>query len=205
MRSPRILVLAALLGGAMDGCSSGTGAGVFIDPDAVGNDQGTLISIADIRTVAEEMLASMNQSRNLERLRAEKKPLRIAVGDFKQRTSITVFDKNLFINRLLARLSAGDSDGAYTFLRREAVAEERRLQEEGAVTTSGLDPLRGADLVLTGEVRELLHREAAPGGGEVQKRTVQYSLALDAVSDARRVWAESREIVKQQIVGAIYQ
>jgi hypothetical protein len=205
LRAPLILVLGAVLGAGAGCGGGGAGGGVLIDPDAVGSDQGTLISIADIRTVAEEMITSMNQSRQLERLRDEKKPLRIAIGEIKQRTSITIFDKNLFLNRLLGRLSAADIDGDYAFLRREAVAEERRLQEEGTVATGGLPPLGGADLVLSGEVRELLHREAAPGGGELQKRTVQYTLALDAVADGRRIWIHPHEIVKQQIVGALYQ
>jgi hypothetical protein len=59
--------------------------------------------------------------------------------------------------------------------------------------------------VLSGELRELLHRSTAEGGGESEQRTVQYSLRLTRVDDSTIVWTDSREVVKQQITGAVYQ
>jgi peptidoglycan-synthase activator LpoB len=186
------------------GCA-GSDASIRLDPDAFGNDQGTLISIEDVRVVAEEMIRSMNESGALARLRATSKPVRILVGDLKQRTSITLFDKQVFMNRLLGRLTAADLDGFYTFIRREPVIEEGVLQEEGRATTSpGLGELTGAEHVLSGEVREILHRESLPDGGELEKRTVQYTLALDRVADGARLWIHTHEIVKEQVTGAVY-
>ena len=173
------------------GCAEPSSS-IYIDPDAVGTDQGTLVSIADIRNVAGQMIESMNASSTLAELRRTRKPLRVAIGNVKNRTSIAIFDKELFVNRLLASLSNADLDGSYAFLRRDA-----SLGETGEVLT-------GADLVLSGEIRELLHRETVEGGGELEQRTVQYSLALTRVSSAEVVWADSREVVKQQITGAVY-
>ncbi len=214
------------------GCAAEGFSGPLIDPDAFGNDQGTLISIADVRAIAQEMILSMNSSQLLSRLRAEKKPLRIAVGNFKQRTSITIFDKEIFVNRLISSLSQADTDGAYAFLVRDAGLPPAFAAQAAAGTPpaapSGLLPpeeppppsgpaeggeppraepaaAAGADLVLSGELREILHREPVAGGGELEKRIVQYTLALDQVRDARRVWANSCEVVKEQITGAVYQ
>lgn len=163
---------------------------MLIDPDAVGADQGTLISIADIRTVAQEMIQSMNESRQLASVRASG-PLRIALGTFKQRTSIAIFDKEIFLNRLLGSLNEADTEGSYVFVRRNDL-EPR----EAAGAT--------ADFVMTGELREILQREPVSGGGEVERRTVQYSLAITRVNDAAILWTKSHEIVKSQVTGAVY-
>lgn len=225
-RSGEIFAVVAGLACCM-ACGCGTdGSSILLSPDGFGSDQGTLISIGDVRTVAQEMIQSMNANPRLSRLRAEKKPLRVLVGDFKQRTSITIFDKEVFINRLLGSLGEADVDQAYVFLRRgagsatvaspdgaapqpvtleDSIAKERMLQAEGQVGSTAPPDLTGADLVLSGELRELLHRERVAGGGESEKRTVQYTLGLDRVEDGVRVWLHSYEIVKQQIVGAVYQ
>jgi len=202
------VTLAVLSSILVVGCDGGVESGTLIDPDAFGSDQGTLISIGDVRTVAQEMIASMNASPTLARVRAEKKPVRIVVGNFKQRTSITIFDKEVFINRLVGSMSEVDADGYYVFLMRESASMERTRQESGEVAATSPGPLpgpfNGADLVLTGELREILYREVVAGGGELEKRTVQYSLALDSVDDGVRVWAKAYEIVKEQVTGAVY-
>lgn len=208
------LVIAALL--ATVACGSSQKQDIRIDPDAVGSDQGTLISIADIRSVAQIMIDSMNESRRLAALRKERKPLKVLVGQFKHRTSIAIFDKLIFVNRVLSSLVQADTDGAYAFIHREDVERERRQQESGAVETSlsgtspstglstGLSRMTGADYVLSGEVREILHRQPASGGGELEKRTVQYSLRLVSVADGTLVWTHAHEVVKMQIIGAVY-
>ncbi len=229
------LVLAALL--ATVACGSSQEQDIRIDPDAVGSDQGTLISIGDIRSVAQIMIDSMNASRRLATLRKERKPLKVLVGQFKHRTSIAIFDKLIFVNRVLSSLIQADTDGAYAFIRREDVERERRQQESGAVETSvsetnpsgtspstspsagpstspsaglstgpsaGLSGMTGADYVLSGEVREILHRQPESGGGELEKRTVQYSLRLVSVADGALVWTDAHEVVKMQIIGAVY-
>ncbi len=217
------LVLAALL--ATVACGSSQEQDIRIDPDAVGSDQGTLISIGDIREVAQSMIGSMNESSRLAALRKERNPLKILVGQFKHRTSIAIFDKLIFVNRVLSSLIQADTDGAYAFIRREDVERERRQQESGAVETSvsetnpsgtspstglsaglsaGLSGMTGADYVLSGEVREILHRQPESGGGELEKRTVQYSLRLESVADGTLVWTDAHEVVKMQIIGAVY-
>ena len=151
------------------------------------------ISLGDVRSGAQEMIQSMSSSPILSRLRAERSPLRILAGNFKQRTSIAIFDKQVFLNRLLSNLSAADATGSYTFLRRVALPREGTSEAP-----------TGADLVLSGELRELLHREAVEGGGERETRTVQYTLTLTRVGDAAIAWTRSQEVVKQQITGAVY-
>jgi hypothetical protein len=64
--------------------------------------------------------------------------------------------------------------------------------------------MTGADYVLSGEVREILHRQPESGGGEMEKRTVQYTLRLASVADGTLVWTYAHEVVKMQIIGAIY-
>lgn len=186
------------------GCRSGPEAASLIDPDAVGCDQGTLVSIGDIRSVAQAMIQSMNDHPGLARLRSARRPLRIALGKLKQRTSIAIFDKEVFLNRLLSSLSGADLDGAYAFLRRESIPAGG-LERAGAPA--------GADLVLDGEIREILHREpegdreggGSDGGGLLERRTVQYTLTLTRVDDAAIAWTRSHEVVKQQVTGAVYQ
>lgn len=175
------------------GCADESLSGVLLDPDAVGADQGTLVSTSDIRSVAAFMVQSMSQQEGLARLRAEQRPLRILVGPFKQRTSIAIFDKDIFVNRMIGSLSEADSSRNYEFILRGRVpAEDAREMPAGA------------DFVLTGEVRELLFREPVAGGGELERRTVQYSLAITRVSDSQIIWADSKEILKQQLTGALY-
>src|SRR5438093_779525 len=209
---PRWQAFLACFSLATASCGGGHSSRILLDPDAFGSDQGTLVSIGDVRNAAEAMIQSMNLSSVLSRLRAEKKPLRISVGNFKQRTSITIFDKEIFLNRLLSSLTNADTDGSYAFLRRgsgaldEGVEKERRLQEAGEVkaTPGAAAAPTGAELVLNGELREILYREPTSKGGELEKRIVQYTLALDQVSDARRLWQNSYEVVKEQITGAVY-
>jgi len=186
------LLLLVSMATAAGGCATSERS-ALLDPDAIGTDNGTLIALSDVRSVAQEMVQSMSASTILSRLRAEHSPLRIAIGNFKQRTSIAIFNKDIFLNRLLSNLSAADASGSYTFLRRES------LPAEGVPESP-----TGADLVLSGELREILHREAVQGGGERESRTVQYTLTLTRVSDTTIAWTDSREIVKEQVTGAVY-
>lgn len=194
-------MITALLAAA---CSGSQEQDIRIDPDAVGSDQGTLISIGDLRSTAQIMIDSMNESSRLAALRRDRSPLKVLVGPFKHRTSIAIFDKNLFVNRLLASLGSADKDGAYAFILRDDVREEREQQESGTVETSLTGRMTGADYVLSGEVREILHREPEPGGGEAEKRTIQYALRVTSVADGTLVWTDSHEVVKMQVIGAVY-
>lgn len=172
----------------MGGCAN-RAASVLINPDAIGTDQGTLISIGDIRTVAQVMIDSLNASAALTRRRASQTQLNALVGHFKQRTSIAIFDKEIFVNRLLGDLNEADTNGFYTFI---------------LPVASSTVPRAEAEFVLTGEVREILTLEPVADGGERQKRTVQYTLTLTDVKNTQIVWTHSHEIVKQQITGAVY-
>ena len=203
-RAPCIAAFLAIAVG-LASCEGG-GSSVLIDPDAFGSDQGTLIAISDVRVVAQEMIGSMNRSERLATLRAARKPIPILVGNLKQRTSITIFDKEIFLNQLLARLTEADKDGFYRFLWRAGAAGERALQQEGLVTTSpSLGEVAGAELVLNGEIREILSRLPVQGGGVSEKRTIQYTLELDQVQDGAVVWIHAHEVVKEQVIGAVYQ
>jgi peptidoglycan-synthase activator LpoB len=203
-RAPCIAAFLAIPVG-LASCEGG-GSSVLIDPDAFGSDQGTLIAISDVRVVAQEMIGSMNKSERLATLRAARKPIPILIGNLKQRTSIAIFDKEIFLNQLLARLTDADKDGFYRFLWRPAVQTERALQQEGLVTTSPtLGEIAGAELVLNGEIREILSRLPVEGGGVSEKRIVQYTLELDQVQDGAIVWIQTHEIVKEQVIGAVYQ
>lgn len=185
-------------------CSSPAARSPLLDPDSFGNDMGTLISIADVRTVAEEMVESMNASDSLSRLRGATSPLKVLVGDLRQYTTVTNFDKRLFMNRLITNIQRADLDHHYSFFRRDPVVEERELQQEGKVAGGAPPQLEGADWVLGGEIREILVRAPHPRGGEVEKRTVQYTLQLTRVADASLVWSHSHEVVKRQLIGAVY-
>lgn len=179
-------------------------AAIRLDPDEFATDQGTLISIADIRSVAEIMVGSMNRHPRLAALRQRQRPLKILVDDFKQRTSVAIFDKEIFINRVLASLDRWDSEDAYAFIHRASVERERRLQNEGKVDNSSLYDLVDADFVLSGELRELLTRTPEENGGELERRTIQYTLRISDVDHGVLVWTNSHEIVKQQMIGAVY-
>ena len=185
-------------------CASQSHYSALIDPDAFGTDQGTLISARDVRTVAEVMVQSLNGSSALAARRLQAEPIRVLVGTLKQRTSIPIFDKEIFLNRLLSRLKEADQDGVFLFLRREPVFDERVRQLSGTVASDGVAQFAGAEFVLNGELRELFVRRATDDGGELQKRTIQYTLSLDRVNDAARVWAHSHEVVKAQVIGAVY-
>jgi hypothetical protein len=200
--APALLVLTA---GAVPGCAAAAvSESALISPDAIGNDMGTRISSADIRDAASRMMQSMHRSGQLARMRRETRPLRVLVGSIRQFTTITNFDKQLFQNRLLAGLTAADLDGDFLFLERSAVAPERRLQSAGAAGDIEPPLLAGAQLILSGEVRELLTREPTGGGGELEKRTIQYALRLADVRDGAIVWSDAHEVVKEQVIGAVY-
>lgn len=207
-RAPRSVALwligALAIAVVTSGCASDEAHGVLIDPDAFGTDQGTLIGIADLRVVADEMLNSMNASERISALRQTGSPLTVIVGNFKQRTSIAVFDKQVFVNGMLSNLSRADQDGAYSFLRRDTVQEERQLQASSIVTGGTPATMQGADYVLSGEVRELLTRTAQESGTEVERRAIQYTLTLTDVASGILVWSHSHDIVKQQVIGAVY-
>jgi hypothetical protein len=204
-RAPCLAALLAALLAGPPSCKGGR-ASVLIDPDAFGSDQGTLIAISDVRVVAQEMIRSMNASERLAALRAARRPIPVLVGNLKQRTSITVFDKEIFMNQLLARLTDADKDGFYKFLLRRDAAGERALQEEGLVAASpSLGEVAGAELVLNGEIREIFSVLPVEGGGRMEKRTVQYTLELDQVQDGAVVWIHAHEVVKEQVIGAVYQ
>jgi hypothetical protein len=42
-------------------------------------------------------------------------------------------------------------------------------------------------------------------GGLLERRTVQYTLKLKRARDGSIAWIKAHEIVKQQLVGAVYQ
>ena len=202
-RSPAWLVL-TIGSFVLFSCASDEGRGVLVDPDAFGTDQGTLIGIADIRLVTDEMITSMNGNKRLAELRRDHSPINVFVGNFKHRTSIAVFDKEVFINQLLSNLDRADTDGAYSFLQRDSVQNERELQAAGVVTGGAPAKMQGAEYVLSGEVRELLTRTQQDGGTELEQRTIQYTLALTEVASGFLVWTKSHPIAKQQVIGAVY-
>jgi hypothetical protein len=196
------LVLSLVTACAFGCANEPTLASRLVDPDSFGNDAGTLVSIADLRSVSQQMIQSLNSSETISALRA-KGPLTISVGDIRQYTTITNFDKRLFVNRWTASLSSAEGASDFRFLDRDAVLEEREKQLSGEVAGTPPAPI-GAGLVLSGEIREILHREAATEGGESEKRTVQYSLKITRTSDGVILWSDAREIVKQQTIGLVY-
>ncbi len=203
-RRIRLAVFLFLVVSPWFGCRTQNSSSILLDPDGMGTDQGTLISVADIRAISQAMIDSLSRNRRVSELRNESTPLNILVGEFKHRTSIAVFDKELFVNRVLAGLASADTAGAYAFLERESVLAERELRASRTVSGEPIERLRGAEYVLSGEVRELLYRNAASGGGELERRTVQYTLGLTRVSDGTLIWTNAHEIVKQQMIGAVY-
>ncbi|HLU49761.1 MAG TPA: hypothetical protein VK116_16795, partial [Planctomycetota bacterium] len=113
----RSLVVCGFLGVAMlasPGCASAHGESPLVDPDAFGSDLGTLISIADVRRVSDEMIQAMNASDTLAELRRAP-PLSIRLGLFRQFTTITNFNKRLFTNRLVAELKRATGGASIRF------------------------------------------------------------------------------------------
>ena len=198
-RAPDILLACVTV---LAGCSE-LPESPLVDPDAIGNDMGTLISIADIRSAGQQMIESMNRSPAISELRRNP-PLDVLVGTVRQYTTITNFDKQLFVNHLLASLQRADADGSYRLIQRDSVFAERQLRDEGVVSGGPSAALKGAEYVLSGEIRELFVRQELSRGGEEQKRTVQYALRLTRVADGTLVWSDAHEVVKQQVIGLVY-
>lgn len=189
-----VLFFAASLSASLPlaSCSAPVGDARLIDPDAFGSDLGTLISIADLRAVSQEMIQSMNESEALSELRRDP-PVWIELGPVRQFTTVTNFDKRLFVNRLVAELQKAAGDGSIRFL-----LPPEDVPAEAAV------PAPAPDLVLDGEVREILSTRPLGEGGEVRTRTIQYALRLVRPGGGEIVWAHTHEIVKSQVIGAVY-
>ncbi|MEM7235686.1 MAG: hypothetical protein AAF517_26175 [Planctomycetota bacterium] len=195
------------LAGLLASCSAPPSSGPLVDPsaqslDGFGNDMGTLISSADVRSAAQEMVQSMNASEKLSRLRKDG-ALTLTFGSLRQFTTVTNFDKRLFVNRLIGNLNSANPRGGFRFVDRAAVAAERGAQLRGDVTGTP-EALKGAGYVLSGEIREILHHSQHESGGETEKRTVQYALRVTDVASAEILWSHSYEVVKEQLIGVAY-
>jgi len=193
---------------AFTGCASTQpeGTAVRIDPSAAANDMGTLVDISDVQEVSQKMVNSLRSHPDVRKLLETARPLRIAIEEreIKNLTSMTNFNKRLFIRQMLAVLNkyAGED---FQFLDREAVEKERARQLAGEVKTSGVESAAaGAELVLEGRILEVFTRSAATGGSVQETRSVQFSFSLVQVKDAVVLWADSVFRVKQQIIGTAY-
>lgn len=181
--------MAVLLLGVGLPCGCASLPSILIDPDAIGSDQGTLISTSDLRSVSQAMLESMSQSPALAALHRRGRPIVVSMGEIKNRTTIAIFDKQLFTNRLRSDLSAADTEGRFKLLDRSAAVV----------------PGQAAELALGGEIREILSREPLPDGRVRETRAIQYTLTLTRIEDTAILWSSSYEVVKSQTQGALYQ
>ncbi len=193
---------------ALTGCASPQPAGtaVRVDPSAAATDMGTLVDISDVQEVSQKMVNSLRSHPDVQKLLQSARPLRIAIEEreIKNLTSMTNFNKRLFIRQMLALLnrSAGED---FQFLDREAVERERARQLAGEVKTSGVEAAAaGAELVLEGRILEVFTRAAGEGGSVKETRSVQFSFSLVQVKDAVVLWADSLFRVKQQVIGTAY-
>jgi len=205
--APALAAAGLLLAVAASGCSSQpTGTGDVEDPTAGRLDMGTLMDMSDILEVSQMMVDSLRRSPDLAEIIKERRPVLIAIepGKIKNLTSMASFSKKIFVNQLAATLNrtAGDE---IRFLGREAVEAERARQLAGEAKASGVDAApAGAELVLSGEIREKYDRSPAGGGAVRETRSVQFSFNLVRVKDAVTLWSDAWFRVKQQVIGTVY-
>jgi len=197
------LLLAVLLAGC---AAQPTGTDQVLDPTAARADMGTLVDVSDVLEVSQKMVSSLRASPQVAALLKERRPLRIVLepAEIKNLTSMTTFNKRLFVNELITLLGKAAGED-FQFIDREAVAAERARQLAAAVQTSGVEAqAAGADLVLSGRILEKLDQRAAPAGGVQETRSVQFSFSLVQVKDAVTLWTDSYFRVKQQTIGTVY-
>ena len=194
MKRIGVLLLTAL---TLSGCVR-TKKTAYVDPDALGDVEGTGFEARDVRAVTQDMARELLASPILAQF--EGAP-RIAVEPIKNRSRFLI-NKDMFTT-LLTDLLISNSAGQLAILNREIVDQimaERELKRSGEADASKLTALAGADYFLTGEIQSL---SATDGKTQSDYLVVRFQLT-DAETGIVG-WSNTYEIKKEGSWGVVYQ
>lgn len=197
-----LIALALLIAGA--GCDSvphPDGKGVTeISPDEHGYVRTTGPESTDLVAVADKMARSIV---GIPQIANAASPPVIVIEPVNNETRFPI-DKKLFLTRIRVQLNQ-QAAGKVIFLDRagmNAILKERELKRQGQVTSSS-DPnvqeLKGADFILTGELRGIPSR-TKDGVSDY----ILYAFHLSDVRTSAIIWESFAEVKKQGLEDAAY-
>ena len=192
------IVLAALALPLALGCGVKTKKTTYVDPDAYGAVEGTGIEARDVRAVAQQMARDMLASPLVSGF--EGAP-RIAVLPVKNRSRFLI-DQEIFTT-LITDLLIQNAAGKLAILNRDIVDQimrEREMKRSGAVDSSQLKALAGADYFLEGEVQSLSASTA-----DAQSDYVVIRFQMTDAETGIVGWSNSYEMKKEGSWGVMYQ
>lgn len=198
MRQIMLLLLAAV---CFAGCQKNDYSPSYastVSPDADDQLGGTGIESTDIRTVAVKMASSILETPEI--MYAEGLP-RVALLPVKNNTRF-VINKDIFTQKIRIELNR-NAQGKVRFLARDRmddILQEREAKQEGVVTASKTEGLKGADFFLTGELTGLAK---ASGGNRSDYILMSFQLIDAENSDI--VWEDAYEIKRVGVTGTVYQ
>src|SRR2546427_4224580 len=196
------LTTAALVAGcASSGVKNPSGVPVTrMNADEQGFVAGTGVESQDLVQVTDKMARSVLA---IPQIASAATPPVIVLDPVDNQTRFPI-NKDIFLTRIRTQLNS-KTRGKVTFLARDritALEHERKMKQEGAVTSSS-DPrvqeFKGADYFLTGTLQGLSTRTKAG--------TSDYILYAFQLIDARTsaiIWEDSSEIKKQGLEDAAY-
>lgn len=181
------LAVAVLVVSFAAGCTYRRTHGVrHVDMDATDPFRGTQMDAADLRAVADHMIRSLRNDRDVsDRVQKDENAVLLQSVQFHSSQSL---DPEILTLKIQTEFDRA-SEGWLTFLDRSAIAAERELKRKGEVDTSGLKAVRGADMILTGTVREI---NSGP------TRYVLYTFRMKDAETGEILWQDSKEVMKQQ-------
>lgn len=194
----RSLAFALVVGAALtlSACSGGPKSR-RIDPDVDDSIGGTGIDSGDLRSVTERMVRSMLE---IEQIAAAAEPPIVLLESVRNGTGFPI-DTDIFTLRMRAQMSR-HARGRLQFVDREllqTILAERKAKREGTFTSSGEDMLRGADYILTGDLKSI-----TKAGRSQRSDYILYAFRLTDAENSLIVWEDFEEIKKEGAKGILY-
>jgi len=177
--------------------AAGCGSYGRVPIDADDNVKDTGLESKDLLSTVEIMAADMVALPEIAEAAA---PPTIAFLEV-ENASTEYIDTNLFLEDIRTELLQ-NARGKFRFLDRakiEAIMKERNLKRAGEITTSGAKDLLGADLFLTGSIRNILRAD-----GRRETNMMSYRFRLVDAESSLVIWEKDYK-AKKQLTKAWYE
>jgi hypothetical protein len=168
-----------------------------VDPSEQSLGAGTGIESQDLQQVTDHMARDLLGIPEI--ANAEKAPT-VGLLPVENNTRFPI-QKDIFNKRIKALLNS-QCRGKLLFVARdrmEAVNKERKIKDEGVVTSSGEKPLAGVDYFLTGELTGM-----SQTGSTGQSDYVLYTFRLIDAESSIEAWEGMSEIKKEGLEDVVY-
>ena len=168
-----------------------------VDPSEQSLGAGTGIESQDLQQVTDHMARDLL---GIPEIANADKPPTVGLLPVENNTRFPI-QKDIFNKRIKALLNS-NCRGKLLFVARdrmEAVNKERRMKDEGVVTSSGEKELAGVDYFLTGELTGM-----SQTGSTGQSDYVLYTFRLIDSESSIEVWEGMSEIKKEGLEDVVY-